>query len=132
MVLNKDRSSCFHYFIYLLLTVCYIGVIFYLSSLPSTSLSFGGSSTERILSNLAHIPLYGVLAILLLLFLKNKVNQELHKRNRYVFVIAMCIAMLDELNQSTVSGRTSSLLDIVLDGTGVIIVLWLAGRRLAF
>jgi VanZ family protein len=45
-------------------------------------------------------------------------------------IIAMCIAILDELNQATVAGRNASLLDILLDGMGIIIALWILNSRL--
>lgn len=126
----KARSSNCHYRLYLVLTFCYIGVILYLSSLSSASLSFGGSTAERILSNIAHIPLYGVLAILLFLFFKYKIDKGLNKINRNVVLVAMCIAILDELNQSTTPGRHASLLDILLDAIGIFIALWVANTRL--
>lgn len=126
----KTRSLNYHYCLYLILTFCYIGVIFYLSSLPSTSLSFTDSTTERILSNIAHIPLYGILTILLFLFFKNKTDKERKKINRNVVLAAMCIAILDELNQSTTPGRHASLLDILLDAMGVFIALRIANTRI--
>ncbi len=85
---------------------------------------------ERILSNIAHIPLYGVLAISLFLFFKNRKDSELNKINRNVILTAMCIAILDELNQSITPGRQASLLDILLDAIGILIALWVANTRL--
>jgi len=113
----------------ILLILGYIILLFGLSSLPESYISISSSKLENILSNLAHIPLYGGLAFLLLLGLKNRPNQSVYVLSRKVFIISMLIAALDELNQYTVPGRTSSLIDIFLDGTGVIIVLGLARTR---
>lgn len=117
------------YGVILLAITGYICLIFILSSLPSSYITFSDSKLENIVSNLAHIPIYGLLAGLLFLGLKKGGNKSNYLLSRNVFIISMVIAVLDELNQYTVQGRTSSLLDILLDGTGVIIALWLARTR---
>lgn len=98
-----------------------------MSSLPDISLNIGQSTLEKVLWNLAHILLYGVLAILLYLTFRNieKINNSLLKLNWIVYIIALCIAFLDELNQSTVHGRSASLLDIFLDFAGILIAVWI-------
>jgi len=119
------------YRIAIILTSSYIIFLFFLSSLPGSLLSISDSKIEIILSNLAHIPLYGFLAVLLFITYKNIMKSEnsIYRLNRNVFATAMCIAVFDEINQSTVPGRSASLTDIILDATGVIIVLSLAYAR---
>ena len=74
------------------------------------------------MSNLGHIPLYGLLAILLGLSFKYRVGN----RNSFlspakiIFVFAFTIALLDELNQAFIPGRTASVMDILLDTFGII------------
>jgi len=115
----------------IILTLSYIIFLFFLSSLPDSLVSISGSKIENILSNLAHIPLYGLLALLLFITYKNivKLENSVYRLNRNVFITAMCIAAFDEINQYAVPGRHASLIDIVLDATGVIIVLSLAYAR---
>ena len=112
---------------YIILTICYICSIFYISSLPDSSLTMGDSTLEKNLWNLAHIPLYGVLAIFLYLTFRKrkKINNSFLKLNWIVFIIALFIASLDELNQSHVPGRSASLLDIFFDSIGIITALWI-------
>ncbi len=106
--------------IYSILTIFYIFFIFYLSSLPDTSFKFADSRLEKIFWNMGHIPLYFILAILLFLSLKPH-----RKPIFYLLVgsISIVIAVCDELNQSTTSGRTSSFLDICLDFFGIYIAI---------
>lgn len=119
MVQNKFK--------YTILTIFYIFFLFYISSLPDSSLTIGRSTLEKILWNLAHIPLYGVLATLLYFTFKNreKINKSFLKSNWFVFMITICISFMDELNQTTVFGRSASLIDIFLDITGILIAVWI-------
>jgi VanZ family protein len=122
-----ESMVSYHRSVYLILTFCYIGVIFYLSSLPESSLSSGNSTIEKIFWNFAHIPLYAILAILLSYTLRNrnKSNYSFFKSNWNVLIIALCIAIFDELNQARIPGRNASLTDILLDSIGIIIALWI-------
>jgi VanZ family protein len=61
---------------------------------------------------------------------KRKAGSGSLKSTLSALIIAMCIATLDELNQATVPGRNASLLDILLDGMGIIIALWILNSRL--
>ncbi|MEW6417384.1 MAG: VanZ family protein [Nitrospirota bacterium] len=113
--------------IYLILTICYILIIFYLSSLPGSSLTIGTSKTERVFWNLGHIPFYGILALLLTITLRNKkkANSGFLKSNWLVLIIAVGIAILDEINQARVPGRSASIIDILFDSIGIITALWI-------
>lgn len=113
--------------IYIVLTVCYMGLIFYLSSLPDNTLHIGGSKAERIFWNLAHIPYYGILTILFNSAFGNKKkgNPCSLKSNWKILIIALCIAILDELNQSMVPTRSVSVMDFLLDSIGIITALWI-------
>jgi VanZ family protein len=120
---NIDKQLCHSR--YLILSLCYVGIVFFLSSLPESSLTLGDSNIERFFWNFAHIPLYCGLTIFLFLTFKNKRKtypSYFHATWR-IILIPLCIAVVDELNQATVHNRSSSLLDIMLDVIGIITAL---------
>ncbi len=98
--------------IYWVLTINYMGVIFYLSSL-------GGSDLPTLIGNfdkVIHMFLYLILAFLLSLSL-NKSGIK-----RYVFLLAFLISVFygasDEFHQSFVPDRDVSLYDLFADAFG--------------
>ena len=105
---------------YFIASLCYIGVIFFLSSLPDSSLSPGWFTQKTVFWSLGHIPLYGILAILLCL---SRIS------GWKVLSLSLCVALLDELHQAAVPGRTASALDILLDATGIVSALWVCRVR---
>ena len=113
---------------YYVVVIAYMAGIYYLSSLPlSANQSKGISkSTRQIITNIAHVPLYGILAFLLLrAFNRGKNNLEHRSLISYylAFAIGTLFAISDEVHQSFVPGRTASLLDVLLDVLGIIAVL---------
>jgi len=114
---NFDKKMNYKY---LLLAVLITSLIAWLSSIPEHSLPGSGSLSERVISNLAHIPAY---ALLTLLWLKSFVGTRLGKPslavNSLVLVGLLLFAVSDEIHQSFVPGRTSSFMDIGLDLIGI-------------
>lgn len=83
--------------------------------------------------SLLHIPLYGVLSILLLFSITpNKTirTQQINRRNHFLVagLIALGVAIADEYHQSFISGRTASINDVVLDLIGIVSCLFLFSR----
>jgi VanZ family protein len=78
--------------------------------------------------SLLHIPLYGILTLLLILALcpQSAANRQL----RYTLAasIAIAVAIVDEFYQSFIPGRESSLIDVFLDALGVSLALFLSLR----
>lgn len=124
--------------IYTLLPILFIGIIFTLSSIPEdnildsinslTIIKFIKSEIKifspirlspirQTIQNLAHIPIYSILAVLLMK-LFNKTKIEYFRKIIYIILIILVIGALDELHQHFVPGRTASLLDIFLDIVG--------------
>ena len=110
---------------YLLLSLFYMGLIFYLSSLPGSAL---GPDTPvwRLLSNLAHIPLFGGLGVCLAMTFR-----QWTWRSRAVGTlgVGLAYALFDEVHQGFVPGRTMSISDVGLDLIGVaaaLCLLWFA------
>lgn len=90
-------------------------------------------NSEKILRKLAHMFEYGVLALLLWLIIRNLVCLWKMKREHafaddcYIYivteVIVLIIGAFDELNQTHVSGRYGSWVDVIVDGVGAAAVL---------
>ena len=85
--------------------------------------------------SLLHIPLYGILAILLIFsFLPIKLNHknqrnQINQRNYFIVgLVAFGIAIADEIHQSFIPTRDASLLDVLLDFFGIALVLFLVYR----
>ncbi len=125
-----------------ILSIVYIAGIFLFadSSVVSDLSSFNPYS-------LLHIPLYGILTVLLLLSFvpitqlpvnslsqRNQMDQR-NQRNQinfYLFpgFIASVVAIIDEIHQAYVPGRDASITDVLLDLLGIILVLFFAFRLL--
>jgi VanZ family protein len=104
-----------------LVAVCVL-LIFWLSSLPDLAVR-EAHPLVLLLSNLAHVPIFGALAYCVVRALagSGRVNRE-----HYVaaFTISIVLAVLDEWHQSFVPGRDVSVGDLLLDGTGIVAVLF--------
>lgn len=110
---------------FILLSLGYISAIFFLADSPvvSSLASFNPYS-------LLHIPVYGVLAFLLVFSISPvKINLARQNRRRNHFLvaglIALGVAIADEFHQSFIPSRTASISDIVLDLIGIILALLL-------
>ena len=93
-------------------------LIIYMSSIPDRSYLGVSSATEQILSNLAHIPAFALLA---LLWLKS-LNLEGNRLLLDLFILSGLIlfALSTEFLQSFVPGRTASFMDFGLDLIGIL------------
>lgn len=104
---------------YCLFTIVYLGIIFFISSIPGVNYT---SMIRRILHNLFHIPVYGVLAFLIFKALNQTQNCII--RNLFISgILAFSFGFLNELYQAFIPGRIVSLLDIVLNSIGISIAL---------
>ena len=100
-----------------------------MSSIPDRSYLGVGLATEQILSNLAHIPAFALLA---LLWLKT-FNWNGKGSFSHLFVLSglALFAVATEFLQSFVPGRTASLMDVGLDLFGILsglLIGWLFGK----
>ena len=78
----------------------------------------------------AHVTEYALLGFALLLHLKaNGKQKRIHLPQRYAFIIGSLYAVLDEVHQVFVPGRSGEVKDVLLDSLGVLIgnlmLLWL-------
>jgi VanZ family protein len=122
-----------------ILSIVYISAIFILAGSPivRTLAAFNPYS-------LLHIPLYGILTVLLIFSfmpLKFKLLNSINPRNatnainlraRYLLPggIASVVAIADEIHQAYVPGRDASITDVLLDLVGIILVLFFFFRLL--
>ena len=117
----------------MLLTFGYMAGIYWLSSIPgdidpeSPLLSSIILWTPPAIQNLAHIPLFGVLA-----WLWYRSLSAWMKNGRLLFGSAFLLAtgfgILDEWHQLYVPGRYASLTDIALNSLGAAFAVWLISR----
>jgi hypothetical protein len=112
-----------------ILSIVYIAGIFLFADSPVVSdlSSFNPYS-------LLHIPLYGILIILLIFsFVPLKFNSSnpinpSNLRTRFLTPggIALIVAIADEIHQAYVPGRDASITDVLLDLLGIVLVLLFA------
>ena len=106
---------------YLLLSLLTMCLIFYVSSIPDQSLWGGGSLIKQIISNLAHIPAYGILTFLWLkAFDRTRNRNQFLMVNDLILLSLVLFAVSDEIHQSFVLGRSSSWTDVGLDVLGIL------------
>jgi VanZ family protein len=107
-----------------ILSAAYIFGIFYWADSPAVSQiePFNPYS-------LLHIPLYGILAFLLLRAVRSNFRAGFSSRFLIAGVIAAAVGALDEWHQSFIPGRDASFGDVLLDWVGIGLVMLLAIRR---
>jgi VanZ family protein len=105
------------------LSAAYIFFIVYLASSPLASriAQFNPYS-------LLHIPLYGILTILLLLAFASRPETSHTSRHSIAASVAIAVAVSDEYLQSFISSREASVGDVLLDILGIALVMVLARR----
>ncbi|MFH1061550.1 MAG: VanZ family protein [Candidatus Omnitrophota bacterium] len=97
------------------ITLGYVLVIFLLSFRNPGTGSY--SLVKEILTNSAHLPLYGVLGYFILVMLKHFRFKGLLPV--YAIAIGMSVAVADESFQSFVPGRHIDPMDLILDLIGI-------------
>lgn len=117
--LSSLRTAVIHWGI----TVCYMGLIFYLSSIEGTGLP----SLTKGLDKILHICIYGGLAFLS----RRSFSKSGIKRHAFLlsFILAVIYGISDEIHQSYVPGRDVSVGDIFADALGALLGGYLAGLR---
>lgn len=121
MRLNKQKTRFF-------LPLLYMTVLFAFSSVPASekptaSLQSMLSILSPFIQNFLHMPAFGVLAVswywaLQALYRETKFNLK------WAFILTAMYAVFDEWHQFYVSGRSASLMDVLLDFVGAAIALF--------
>lgn len=107
---------------YWLPVLVWAGLIFYFSSIPHLRIT--ESPWDLVLRKIAHMVVFGVLALLLSRALAG--TRRWNARRVYLFALfgTILYAFSDELHQHFVTGRTASLMDVGFDSLGT----WIALR----
>ena len=103
------------------------GAIFYLSSLPNLATPWG--TWDIILRKIAHITEYGILAFLIWRAIFHSVKINLSKTYAWAGALSLLYAISDEIHQSFVPTRHGSIYDILIDGLGIGLMLFLIVRK---
>jgi VanZ family protein len=110
------------YIIKFLPAVIWMMIIYYFSSIPTTSVV--GTDTQRfIILKSFHLIEYAVLGILLYFA---------YKKYRYTIISAYLYAISDELHQSFTPGRNCRFTDTLFDLVGILIGLFFINRLLNY
>ena len=109
-----------------LLALAWMALIWQLSNLPSSDER--ASFPKGWLTNAAHAPLFGLLALWWILALPRREGWPVLGRAALLAVLGAVLAYgaLDEWHQSSVPGRDASVLDLATDVVGAACTLWLA------
>ena len=85
-------------------------------------------NTEKALRKAAHMFEYGVLAMLVWAVMFG--FRDLPRRYAYIMPVlaVICVGSIDEKNQTTVTGRTGSWVDVCVDAAGALIAVFIAYR----
>lgn len=99
------------------LVLCWMGLIFTLSSIPSLHSPFGALS-DFVLRKLAHISMYAGLTVLLFLALERHMAST---RQAWLLaaLLAASYALTDEWHQTWVYGRQGAWRDVGIDTLGI-------------
>ncbi len=137
------KAKTYRVYIVTLLTVLWMGIIFFFSSQPaveSASLSgglfqkiqefvtdipvmgpiFSGGFTEHLLRKAAHMTEFAILGVLLVLCMREYIPEQWKIfRLPLAFVAGILYACTDEFHQRFVPGRSGELKDVMIDSVGV-------------
>jgi len=103
------------------------GTIFYLSSLPNLATPWG--TWDIILRKIAHITEYGILTFLIWRAIFHSIKVNLAKTYAWSGALSLLYAISDEIHQSFVPTRQGSIYDILIDGLGIGLMLFLIVRK---
>lgn len=110
-----------------LLTILWMGLIFFLSHQPSLS---SGLEVywDFILRKLAHMFEYATLTFLLI---KSLEGSGLSKKKIVLiaFLISVFYAITDEYHQTFIVGRQGAARDVLIDSFGALLTVWLFRKR---
>jgi VanZ family protein len=128
---SPDRNRAVDLLAWLAVLV-WVGLIYWLSSQPDSSLKELGLSGD-LLAIAGHLSLFGILTLLLVLALRRTTSLAHHTVSRLALLLVMLFALSDELHQRSVPGRSSSLSDWLVDVAAALLVLllirWWIRRR---
>jgi len=106
----------------LVVTLSYMCVLFILSSIPGGREN--GPLVSAKLANIAHVPAYGLLALLWIFTLRGHGMTE-RQSMCAAFLVALGYGALTEVHQVWIPGRLASAADVMFNVAGSLIFIWL-------
>ncbi|MCK5080554.1 MAG: VanZ family protein [Candidatus Moranbacteria bacterium] len=117
MIKKEKYFAVFTY--YYLPALLWMGLIFYLSSIPG--LKSGASlSTEIVLRKIAHIFEYFILTLFFWRIFYYHLRFSLLRASLLAFLSCIAYAVSDEMHQFFIEERTGRFVDVLVDGIGVL------------
>lgn len=102
----------------LLPSVCWMGLIFYVSAIPNLEFQGDLSAYDFFLRKFAHITEYAILTVLLWWGSSQDIS---HRKLVIAIVVGGLYAISDEVHQSFVDTRDGKLFDIGIDAIGILV-----------
>jgi VanZ family protein len=124
MVTERKKVSFREIISYWLPPVAYMALIFYMSSKPVPEGLFPEIWN---IDKAMHSIEYGILGFLWLRAIKNK--KKIQHAASIAFTISFLYGISDEIHQYFVPNRSSSVYDVIADGIGAWVGIWLYTRR---
>lgn len=104
-----------------------MGIIFWLSSQPQP-FDLPEPLLQTLVSNGGHMIGYAGLSVLWWRALAARRAWPEHRTLALAFLLTVLYAISDEVHQTSVPGRTGSLVDVLIDTAGAALGLWLLRR----
>lgn len=114
----------------LILALLYMLLIFILSSIPDYTSPEKANVARKIVQNILHIPMFGLLAFLWLRSFNIK-NIGINRSILYSLIITIAYAAFDEFHQSFAPGRFCTFSDFLLDAFGCVAALMIVKRHIS-
>ncbi len=108
-------------YLIMLAALAYTGGIFYLASRPGDAVPIS-SWWMSLVTNMLHIPLYGGLTVLWFLSLRSGATPISSAVYLLTAALVMGSAVVDEVYQASIPGRTGSVFDVGLDALGMVLI----------
>jgi hypothetical protein len=126
--LNHSTRSWSRFARYWLSALCWMALIFFLSSLPGSSLSDFGS-IDFFVKKTAHITEYAILYFLLF----RAFHSAMVPRKAFIvsFIIAVLYAISDEYHQTFIPLREGTVRDVIINSIGIVLMYLFLKHRLA-
>ena len=100
--------------------IVWLAVVFALSAIPSLQVESLGMA-DFVFRKLAHLGEFLILAVLLFRAIKFHSREKVWKIFLLVLFLGFLYAALDEFHQLYVPGREGSLIDVLIDSSGVLL-----------
>ena len=112
--------------LFLLCTLGWAGVIFYLSHLPGVDIPPMYPGEDKLI----HAIVFGILGFFALGAMKDPVGRQRALLPWLAVILVIAYGVLDEFHQHFVPGRTPDIHDVMADAVGGMLGVWLSYRLL--